>query len=256
MHRDLKPANILMAEDGPRVIDFGISKAVEETGGLTATGVVVGTPGFLAPEQAVGSVVTPATDVFALGAVLVFAATGRAPFGDGPSHALLYRTVHDRPDLEGVPGVLTGLLESCLAKEPGRRPSAGALLERLGGEVAGERGPRATTVAPAPRTAPAPASAPIPGPAPDPPTADVPRFADAPEAEGEPTAPGRSVHAARSHRMPAVVLALLGGGVVLAIEGVLGALKGGIGPVDLSLPILTALVVGFGWWFRQDSRGR
>jgi hypothetical protein len=130
VHRDLKPSNVLLAADGPRVIDFGISRAAEATE-LTRTGMVVGSPGFMSPEQIEGSAVTPATDVFSLGAVLAFAATGAGPFGEGATPALLYRVVHSEPKLEGVPGPLRGLIAACLAKEAAARPTPDGLLDRL-----------------------------------------------------------------------------------------------------------------------------
>ncbi|MFC1441725.1 protein kinase [Streptacidiphilus sp. N1-10] len=130
VHRDLKPSNVLLAADGPRVIDFGISRAAEATE-LTRTGMVVGSPGFMSPEQIEGSAVTPATDVFSLGAVLAFAATGAGPFGEGATPALLYRVVHSEPRLEGVPEEVRGLIGACLAKEAAARPSPDGLLDRL-----------------------------------------------------------------------------------------------------------------------------
>ncbi|MFD5633488.1 ABC transporter substrate-binding protein [Streptomyces sp. NPDC127077] len=133
VHRDLKPGNVLIAHDGPRLIDFGIARAPEDRT-LTATGVVVGTPGYLSPEQAEGrggDGISPASDVFSLGCVLAFAATGRAPFGSGAVDALLYRAVHDPADLEGVPEGLLDVLARCLEKDPARRPDAGALVREL-----------------------------------------------------------------------------------------------------------------------------
>ncbi|MGW3377870.1 serine/threonine-protein kinase [Streptomyces hydrogenans] len=132
VHRDLKPANVLVTGDGPRVIDFGISKALEGATALTGTGLVVGTPGFMSPEQATGEEVGPASDLFALGAVLVYAATEEGPFGTGSAPTLLYRIVHEPPRLDGVPDALRGLVARCLEKEPGRRPSAAELLGALG----------------------------------------------------------------------------------------------------------------------------
>ncbi|WP_370531879.1 serine/threonine-protein kinase, partial [Streptomyces venezuelae] len=125
VHRDVKPGNVLLAVDGPRLIDFGIARATGETA-LTATDMVVGTPGFLAPEQAEARVdaIGPAADVFALGCLLAYAATGRPPFGTGAVDALMYRTVHDEPDLGGVPDGLLDLLRACLAKDPAVRPAA------------------------------------------------------------------------------------------------------------------------------------
>ncbi|MEV4942323.1 serine/threonine-protein kinase [Streptomyces zaomyceticus] len=128
VHRDLKPSNVLVTGDGPRVIDFGISKAAEGATALTGTGLVVGTPGFMSPEQASGASVGTASDIFSLGAVPAFAATGHGPFGEGSAPALLYRVVHDAPRLDGVPGELRDIVARCLEKEPGRRPAAGELL--------------------------------------------------------------------------------------------------------------------------------
>ncbi|MGW1786386.1 bifunctional serine/threonine-protein kinase/ABC transporter substrate-binding protein [Streptomyces sp. NPDC002143] len=134
VHRDLKPGNVLLAHDGPRLIDFGIARAPEDTA-LTATGMVVGTPGYLSPEQAGGpggDDIGPASDVFALGCVLAFAATGRAPFGSGAVDALLYRAVHDPADLDGVPPGLLAVVERCLEKDPAERPTAAELTQELG----------------------------------------------------------------------------------------------------------------------------
>lgn len=105
VHRDLKPANVLLAADGPRVIDFGIARAADTTA-LTGTGVSVGTPAFMSPEQAAVGTVTPATDVFALGQIAAYAAIGAPAYGDGPSHAVLYRIVHEDPDLSRLPDAL------------------------------------------------------------------------------------------------------------------------------------------------------
>ncbi|MGW3193180.1 serine/threonine-protein kinase [Streptomyces sp. NPDC001118] len=129
VHRDLKPGNIIMAVDGPRVLDFGISRAVESTR-LTATGTAFGTPGFLAPEQALGHDVTGAADVFALGAVLVAAAGGSA-WGEGTPMGLMYRSVHEQPNLAAVPAGLAGLVARCLAKDPADRPTPTELLDLL-----------------------------------------------------------------------------------------------------------------------------
>ena len=122
VHRDLKPANVLLAIDGPRVIDFGISRALEATV-MTATGLVVGTPSFMSPEQARGGLVGPPSDVFSLGSLIAFAVTGTGPFGDGQVPSLLYRVVHAEPALDGVPGGLRELAAACLAKDPAARPA-------------------------------------------------------------------------------------------------------------------------------------
>ena len=131
VHRDLKPSNVLLAEDGPRVIDFGISRAAESTS-LTQAGLVVGSPGFMSPEQAVGYEVGPPSDIFSLGAVIAFAATGQGPFGTGTTAALLYRVVHSSPSLDQVPAEVRPLVERCLAKDPGQRPTASRLLTEVG----------------------------------------------------------------------------------------------------------------------------
>ncbi|MFE5513180.1 serine/threonine-protein kinase [Streptomyces sp. NPDC056529] len=136
VHRDLKPSNVLLTVDGPRIVDFGIARAVDtvaEGGGLTTTGAVVGSPGFMSPEQVRGERVTPASDVFCLGSVLVYAATGRAPFGTADSgvHATMFRIAHDEPDLTDLPPELSGLIRACLAKDPAARPSTGELVETL-----------------------------------------------------------------------------------------------------------------------------
>ena len=123
VHRDLKPSNVLLATDGPRVIDFGIARALEGAG-LTATGLVIGTPGFLSPEQIEGREVTPASDVFALGSVLVYAASGEGPYGTGDVAALVYRAVHTPPRLDGVPPGLRTLAARCLDTRPDAPPDA------------------------------------------------------------------------------------------------------------------------------------
>jgi hypothetical protein len=133
VHRDLKPSNVLLADDGPRVIDFGISRAME-TSVLTQAGTVMGSPGFMSPEQAEGGVIGPPSDVFSLGAVLTFAATGEGPFGEGSAPALVYRVVHQLPDLTRLPGQIRPLVERCLAKEPSRRPDTKDVLAQVGSE--------------------------------------------------------------------------------------------------------------------------
>ena len=127
VHRDLKPSNVLLAADGPRVIDFGISRAAENSA-LTGTGLVIGSPGFMSPEQAEGGVIGPPSDVFSLGAVLTFAATGQGPFGSGSTAALVYRVVHGSPSLEQVPDDIRPLVQRCLDKDPARRPTPADLL--------------------------------------------------------------------------------------------------------------------------------
>ncbi|MFF4697325.1 serine/threonine-protein kinase [Streptomyces chattanoogensis] len=130
VHRDLKPSNVLLAADGPRVIDFGIARAVDGDR-MTQTGVVVGSPGYIPPEQALGQQVGTAGDVFALGAVLAYAATGHTAYGDTTPAAVLYQVVHGEPDLTGVPEQLHGLIASCLHREPAGRPTPQQVLETL-----------------------------------------------------------------------------------------------------------------------------
>ncbi len=130
VHRDLKPSNVLLADDGPRLIDFGISRSME-TSALTQTGTVVGSPGFMSPEQTQGREVGPPSDIFSLGAVLTFAATGEGPFGQGSTVALLYRVVTSQPNTAGLPGGVRPLAEHCLAKDPRQRPTAAQLLAGL-----------------------------------------------------------------------------------------------------------------------------
>ncbi|MFD1831482.1 MULTISPECIES: serine/threonine-protein kinase [Streptomyces] len=130
VHRDLKPSNILLSPKGPRIIDFGIAWATGAST-LTHVGTAVGSPGFLAPEQVRGAAVTPATDVFSLGATLAYAATGDSPFGQGSSEVMLYRVVHEEPQLQGVHVALAPLVRACLAKDPEDRPSTLQLAMRL-----------------------------------------------------------------------------------------------------------------------------
>jgi serine/threonine protein kinase len=132
VHRDLKPGNILIAADGPRVIDFGISRTTDGTV-VTATRMTIGTPAYMSPEQAEGNQVGPSSDIFSLGSVLTFAATGSPPFGGGGEmFAVAYRVVNAQPDLSHVPAALRPLAEACLAKDPATRPS----LSQLMGDVA------------------------------------------------------------------------------------------------------------------------
>ncbi|MFF3327460.1 serine/threonine-protein kinase [Streptomyces sp. NPDC002889] len=137
-HRDVKPSNVLLGRRSPLLIDFGIARATEDSR-HTRTGGVIGSPGYLAPEQASAGGSGAPADVFSLAAVLVYAATGTGPFSrrdeEASAAVLLYRIVHEEPNLDGVPAVLVSLLRSCLAKNPQQRPTVGAvgaLLERLG----------------------------------------------------------------------------------------------------------------------------
>jgi eukaryotic-like serine/threonine-protein kinase len=131
VHCDLKPSNVLLSQDGPRVIDFGISRAAEAIS-VTGAGLVVGSPGFMSPEQAEGKEIGPPSDVFSLGTVLAFAATGRGPFGEGSSPELAYRLVYGQPSLDPIPAELRPLVEHCLAKDPSQRPTADEVLAEVG----------------------------------------------------------------------------------------------------------------------------
>jgi hypothetical protein len=148
VHRDLKPPNVLLAADGPRVIDFGISRATDGTA-LTAAGVVFGTPGYMSPEQAEGKPAGPASDVFALGCVIGYAATGAGPFGTGTAAAVLYRVVHTEAMLDAVPPQLREIVSGCLAKDPAARPTPAALATAL---AARDRGTGPSAVAFWPRS--------------------------------------------------------------------------------------------------------
>jgi outer membrane protein assembly factor BamB len=130
VHRDLKPGNVLLAPDGPRVIDFGIARALDGTV-LTAAESVLGTPSFMSPEQAQGQPAGPASDVFSLGGVVYFAATGQNPFGTGHPAVMLYRIVHTEPDLDRLPPRLRDLIAACMAKDPERRPTPAELSTAL-----------------------------------------------------------------------------------------------------------------------------
>ncbi|MGY3789577.1 serine/threonine-protein kinase [Streptomyces antibioticus] len=150
VHRDLKPSNILLSPKGPRIIDFGIAWATGAST-LTHVGTAVGSPGFLAPEQVRGALVTPATDVFSLGATLAYASTADSPFGHGSSEVMLYRVVHEEPHLHGVPDALAPLIRACLAKDPEERPSTLDLSLRLKEIAAREAQGMADPRPPAPR---------------------------------------------------------------------------------------------------------
>ncbi|KRD14928.1 MULTISPECIES: serine/threonine-protein kinase [unclassified Streptomyces] len=152
VHRDLKPSNILLSPKGPRIIDFGIAWATGAST-LTHVGTAVGSPGFLAPEQVRGALVTPATDVFSLGATLAYASTADSPFGQGSSEVMLYRVVHEEPQLHGVPDALAPLVRACLAKDPEERPSTLELSLRLKEIATREAQGLADARPPAPRAA-------------------------------------------------------------------------------------------------------
>ncbi|OWA12727.1 serine/threonine protein kinase [Streptomyces sp. CS159] len=178
VHRDLKPANVLLADDGPRVIDFGISLAADSTA-HTATGTTIGTAQYMAPEQASAGAITAATDVFSLGQTAAFAALGRPLYGDGPAATVLYRIVHSEPDLSGLPERLRDLFARCLAADPGERATPAEIVEwcrRELGRDAGEdtgpavwreiAGPPVTVPPPVAATGAATAATPVPAPGP------------------------------------------------------------------------------------------
>ncbi|MGW1190041.1 serine/threonine-protein kinase [Streptomyces sp. NPDC002559] len=208
VHRDLKPGNVLLAEDGPRVIDFGISRATDATR-LTRTGATIGTPPFMAPEQFRHDAVGPAADVFSLGSVLVHAATGHGPFDGDNLHTIGFRVVYEEPDLTSLPDELRPLVTACLAKDPAHRPTLEQLLESLGAP--------GQAVLPQP---PAQVASTPPAPAPVAPTPTAPAFAPTPtppvpggEHPRPVTAPAGSPPAARPaasrRRTPLIAAAVL-----------------------------------------------
>ncbi|MGW7090672.1 protein kinase domain-containing protein [Streptomyces sp. NPDC054874] len=171
IHRDVKPGNVLLALDGPRLIDFGIARHEGATA-LTTTGAVIGTPGYLAPEQASAGPPGPPSDVFSLGCVLVYAATGRRPFGESGGAGALFRTIHEEPDLAGVEPGLAPLISACLAKDPADRPTASRVRDALAAKAPGDPGGpgrvRDPREYPGRRGAPDPNEAPRTAPGPDP----------------------------------------------------------------------------------------
>ncbi|MFI9819820.1 serine/threonine-protein kinase [Streptomyces sp. NPDC052013] len=136
VHRDVKPSNVLLTLDGPLLIDFGIARAMDGTASLTSSGVSIGSPGYMSPEQILGKGVTGAADVFSLGAVLTYAATGEPPFPGDSSAALLYKVVHEPPELGDLEGEVRAVAESCLNKDPAARPAPAEVARRLAPEGA------------------------------------------------------------------------------------------------------------------------
>ncbi|WP_250279725.1 protein kinase [Frankia sp. Cppng1_Ct_nod] len=134
VHRDLKPSNVVLSPFGPRVIDFGIARALDSVSNLTGDLQQLGTPAFMAPEQIEGAAITSAVDIFAWGGLVTFAATGRYPFGEASAQVLLYRAVNEQPRLDGLDDSLREIVESAMAKDPSVRPSAQQLMLRLLGE--------------------------------------------------------------------------------------------------------------------------
>jgi hypothetical protein len=155
VHRDLKPSNVLLAEDGPRVIDFGIARGTEDVS-ITQTGFMVGSPAFMSPEQVNAGEIGPASDVFSLGATLAYAASGTSPFGNGPTPAVLYRIVNGAPDLDSVSDhALRALIADCLAKSPDQRPTPRQILAQCGNGRLAARGQAYESVSRVPAVAPA-----------------------------------------------------------------------------------------------------
>lgn len=207
VHRDLKPSNVLLAADGPRVIDFGISLASDVTSN-TATGLAVGTPQFMAPEQATASEVTAATDVFALGQTAAFAALGEPLYGDGPSVSVLYRIVHSEPDLSLLPEPLRPLIARCLAADPAERVTPAEIVEwcrrRLDGDADNGAGPAVWREVTGPEVS-------VPSPVPDPtPVHTLPLIPQpshkTPQHETQHTVPSNAMasHGMSHHAMPLI----------------------------------------------------
>jgi serine/threonine protein kinase len=164
IHRDLKPSNVILADDGPRIIDFGIARGADATA-LTGSGAVIGTLRYMSPEQLHGQELTPHSDVFALGTVLAYAATGHDPFQAPTIPAVITRIMTEPPDLDPLTGDLRGVIAGCLAKDPGSRPSPGDLLARFSDH--GTHDPTVTAApAPVPAAGPVPEAVPSPGPRP------------------------------------------------------------------------------------------
>ncbi|MET8435844.1 serine/threonine-protein kinase [Streptomyces sp900116325] len=238
VHRDLKPSNVLLASDGPRVIDFGISLATGVSS-YTATGSTIGTPQFMAPEQASGGAVTAATDVFALGQTAAFAALGEALYGDGPAVSVLYRIVHSEPDLSPLPARLRPLIARCLAADPAERATLAEVVEwcreQLGVDADAGAGPTVWREVTAPEVT-------VPPPVPDPtPAHTLTLAATGPQQVldpwAAPTEPGRAPSRRRRTRLAvgaavtAVVLVLtaLGWTVMDATGALRGRDHGGSG---------------------------
>jgi hypothetical protein len=136
VHRDLKPSNVVLAPDGPRVIDFGIARAADVRA-LTGEGFRIGSPQYMSPEQVSEGPVGPAADVFTLGSLAAYAALGRSPFGEGDALPVMYRVRHEPPDLSGCPAPLRGIIERCLAKQAAERPSPEQVIESCRAATAG-----------------------------------------------------------------------------------------------------------------------
>jgi serine/threonine protein kinase len=256
IHRDLKPANVLLSSVGPRVIDFGIARALDSVAEATRTGQFIGTPAYMAPEVIEGKPATPASDVFAWGCVVAYAGTGQAPFAAPTVPAVMYQIMHAEPALEGIDPALREVVERTLAKDPAQRPTAQELLDRLVGHDHADTAQVAETVRRTWPNEPAPTAAMTQGPPPYrtrqdiPPTVPYPGVApqmgpgqgpgSGPGRGQAPTVPagsaGQAGVARRSGR-PSPRLMVLGGVGVAVVAVVLGALvifmmKGSGGPPD------------------------
>ncbi|MET9353817.1 serine/threonine-protein kinase [Streptomyces sp. NPDC006617] len=228
VHRDLKPSNVLLAEDGPKVIDFGISRP-KDSELRTETGKLIGTPPYMAPEQfRRPREVGPAADVFTLGSLLVHAATGRGPFDSDSPYVVAYQVVHDEPDLTGVPESLAPMVLRCLAKEPADRPTPDELMRELRSAAAAYD---TQVFIPAPRTE----------------RAETPRGAGAPPASQEPAEPSAR-RSGRVLRRLGKRSALVAGAVGLAVIGSLVAVQAFGGAEPAGTPTAQSASGGFGPW--------
>ncbi|HZB58194.1 MAG TPA: serine/threonine-protein kinase [Actinomycetota bacterium] len=218
VHRDLKPSNVLLSYFGPKVIDFGIARALDASAASTATGRLMGSPGWMAPEQFAQAPVTAAVDIFVWGSLVAFAGTGRRPFGQGTVVEIVYRIRHEPPDLGGLEGRLRELVEGCMDKDPERRPSARTLLLELLGDHADPDPQAAATQLlqrswspPPPAADAAPAADPVPAAVPIP----VPAPAAPPPAPPPPARPGRPRRRRAVWRL--VLLGVVAGAAALAV---------------------------------------
>ncbi|MET7324752.1 serine/threonine-protein kinase [Streptomyces sp. NPDC005549] len=230
VHRDLKPSNVLLAEDGPKVIDFGISRP-KDSELRTETGKLIGTPPYMAPEQfRRPREVGPAADVFTLGSLMVHAATGRGPFDSDSPYVVAYQVVHDEPDLTGVPDSLAPLVVRCLAKEPEDRPTPDELMRELRSVAAAFD---TQVFIPAPRAE----------------RAETPQEAGeepAPRTPAEPS--GRSERSGRVVRRLGKRSALVAGALGLAVAGSLVAVQAFGGAEPARTPTAQSAPGGFGAW--------